>query len=445
VTHGDAKPAESVPSQPARPSRVVAEYEYTDENDDVLFVVVRKEPKQFLQRRPDGEWGRGDARLVPYKLKELMLSVEHGYEVYIAEGEKDVHALIDAGVMATCNAGGAGKWEDSYSEFLRDAKVTIVADRDEAGLDHARKVHKSLDGIAKSIRVVKSATGKDASDHFAAGHQVADFIEIYSSDADPVIAAKRAVIRKSMDIRPEPIESVDHDEARKQKPSPTWSTGLAGKRTFLRSFTGVTILAGGPSAGKSWLAIGSALEAALAGWHVLYISAEMSPAQILRRAVGFMEGRELPDGFEVLQAGYGASVDALVEKVSATVDERKTLIVLDSISSFVDQSIEGTSGDDIHNIGPLKRLTMWAMNVRSEMNGEISFLILSEKNAKGETKGRFGDHKADLVVSLASEGDGLMKRLDVTKAWDSERGHVGMFLLDPSTSKLHFEYREQPK
>ena len=442
-THGEAKPVEDSTPRPYRQREIVALYEYRDEEDEILFIVERDDQKQFKARLPSGEYKIGDVRRVPYKLSEVILSVAHGYEIYIAEGEKDVHALMNAGATATCNPFGASKWKDSYSEFLRDAKVTIVADQDEAGMDHARMVCKSLDGIAKSIRVVKAATGKDASDHLAAGHSIADFVEIYSSNADPVIAAKRAVVRKSTEVRPEPIESVDHVEALRKKPSPTWPTGLAGQRTFLRTFTGVTFLVGGPSAGKSWLAIGSALEAAMAGWHVLYISAEMGPAQILRRAMGFMDGRELPDGFEVLQAGYGASVDALVEKVAITVDERRTLIVLDSISSFVDQSVEGTSGEDIHNIGPLKRLTMWAMNLRSETNGDVSFLILSEKNSKNETKGRFGDHKADLVVSLASEGAGLLKRIDVTKAWASERGHVGMFVLDPRTSTLKFEYKEE--
>ena len=95
------------------------------------------------------------------------------------------------------------------------------------------------------------------------------------------------------------------------------------------------------------------------------------------------------------------------------------------------------SGEDVHRIGPLKRLTMWALNVRRDTNGEVSFLVLSERNAAGETKGRFGDHKADLVVSIKSEDDShLGKRIAVTKAWESECGDLGLFALDPRRARL---------
>src|SRR5262244_3518948 len=34
--------------------RVVAEYEYRDEKSELLYVVERREPKDFRQRQPDG-------------------------------------------------------------------------------------------------------------------------------------------------------------------------------------------------------------------------------------------------------------------------------------------------------------------------------------------------------------------------------------------------------
>lgn len=38
-------------------SRIVAIYDYTDANGKLLFQIVRKEPKDFLQRQPDGKCG----------------------------------------------------------------------------------------------------------------------------------------------------------------------------------------------------------------------------------------------------------------------------------------------------------------------------------------------------------------------------------------------------
>lgn len=436
VTHGD----EPTPIGEAKSARIAAVYDYTDENGRLLFQVVRKEPKAFLQRRPDGQWGRGDARLVPYRLQEVIGGVAAGYRIWICEGEKDVEAMRAAGCVATCNAGGAGKWLPDFARFLAGADVTIVEDRDEPGRNHARQVFASIRKVARSVSVVQAAVGKDAADHLAAGKSTADFVPVYPVDSlrdvDPV-AWKRAILARSLEVREHPIAMVDADAALKQAPSPTWPTALEGKPTILSAFRGVTFMVGGPSAGKSWWAIGSAISAAWSGWRVLYVASEMSPAQILRRAMRYTDDHRVPDGFDILEASYGASVDKLVEMVSEAIDDRKTLVVLDSISSFVDQAQVVDDGADVHKIGPLKRLTMWALNVRRDTNGEVSFLVLSERNAAGETKGRFGDHKADLVVSIKSDEQGaLAKRIAVTKAWEAECGPIGLFALDPHRARL---------
>jgi len=438
-THGEGEP---VQIGEARTARVVAEYEYTDEDGACLFRVIRKEPKAFLQQQPDGQWGRGDARLVPYRLPEVLAAVRHEDTVYIAEGEKDVEALRSTGLVATCNAGGAGKWIPEFSRYFEGACVVIIADRDKPGTEHARQVFASLRSVAISIKVVEAASGKDAADHLAAGFTVSQFVPVYPvaslKESDPV-AWKRTVLMRSLEVRQEPIEKVDQAEALSQEPSPMWPTALEGRQTTLRGFQGVTFMVGGPSAGKTWWAIGSSILAALNGWHVLYVASEMSPAQILRRAMCFTHDEPLPESFLILESGYGSTVEKLVEQITELADERKTLVVLDSISSFVDQAQVGPDASDVHRIGPLKRLTMWALNVRRETNGEVSFLVLSERNSKGETKGRFGDHKADLVVSIAKDEDSkLGKRIAVTKAWEQEDGDLGLFVLNPRRARLEW-------
>ena len=97
-----------------------------------------------------------------------------GRLVFICEGEKDVLIVEKAGFAATCNPGGAGKWQDSFSEILRGADVTIIADKDVAGRDHARLVARKLHGVAKSVRVIElpdtnGKAVKDAADFFRAG------------------------------------------------------------------------------------------------------------------------------------------------------------------------------------------------------------------------------------------------------------------------------------
>ena len=61
--------------QPQQRRRIVATYDYRDEAGELVFQVVRYEPKDFRQRRPDGQggwtWQVKGVRQVPYRLFEL--------------------------------------------------------------------------------------------------------------------------------------------------------------------------------------------------------------------------------------------------------------------------------------------------------------------------------------------------------------------------------------
>jgi hypothetical protein len=159
-------------------------YRYTDETGTLLFEKCRCEGKQFPQRRPDPSarsgwaWKLGDVRQPLYRLPRVLKAIEAGETVFVAEGEKDVHALERAGVTATCNPGGAGKsgkWRPEHTETLRGADVVVVADGDDVGRGHALSVAKALEGVAERVRRAEARAGKDAYDHLAAGFSVEDF------------------------------------------------------------------------------------------------------------------------------------------------------------------------------------------------------------------------------------------------------------------------------
>jgi 5S rRNA maturation endonuclease (ribonuclease M5)/DNA-binding transcriptional ArsR family regulator len=160
---------------------IEAIYRYEDEQGRPLFEVVRFEGKQFRQRRPDGSWGLGDTRRVLYRLPRVLAAIEKGEVVWIVEGEKDVHALEELELVATCNPMGAGKWRDDYSQALRGAKVAIVADADDKGREHAGKVTESLEGVAAEIEVSEPTKGKDISEHLAMGGRLEELAEICCS------------------------------------------------------------------------------------------------------------------------------------------------------------------------------------------------------------------------------------------------------------------------
>ena len=157
--HGDGGSDSAwTPNGPA-----VAVYPYHDEHGTLLFEVLRSRGKKFSQRVADPKarsgWSYrlGDTRRVLFHLPKLLEDIASGMDVWIVEGERDVLALERAGCTATCNPMGAGKWRPEYAEFLRDAIVSIVADRDEAGQRHARQVFASLQGVAACVEIVEAA------------------------------------------------------------------------------------------------------------------------------------------------------------------------------------------------------------------------------------------------------------------------------------------------
>ncbi|MCA9232821.1 MAG: DUF3987 domain-containing protein [Planctomycetales bacterium] len=164
-------------------SQIVATYDYRDEAGNLLFQVVRFDPKDFRQRKPKPgggwDWSVKGVRAVPYRLPELL--AEPTRPVVVAEGEKDADNLARLGVLATCNAGGAKKWTTEHSEFLRDRRAIVLPDNDDAGRNHAQQVAQSLHGIAASVRIVElpdmPAKG-DVSDWIAAGGTKDRLIEL---------------------------------------------------------------------------------------------------------------------------------------------------------------------------------------------------------------------------------------------------------------------------
>ncbi len=184
----DTSPAPSKPTRNGR-SRIVAQYDYRDESGNLLLQAVRFDPKDFRQRRPKPgggwDWRVKGVRVVPYRLPELL--AEPARPVVIAEGEKDCDNLARIGVLATCNAGGAGKWTAEHSAFLRGRRVIVLADNDDAGRNHAQQVALSVHGIAESVQIVElpvlPAKG-DASDWIAAGGTKAELKRL--TEAAPV-------------------------------------------------------------------------------------------------------------------------------------------------------------------------------------------------------------------------------------------------------------------
>ena len=164
------------PSRPNGPDhskpRIGATYDYHDTRGQLLYQVVRYAPKDFKQRRLDGNgdwiWNLNGVERVPYRLPQLLAA----NEVYICEGEKDCDNLARLGLVATTNPGGADKWPASFGKYFDGRHVVIVPDNDEPGRKHAQDVAQKLADHAATLKILDlpnlPAKG-DISDFLAAG------------------------------------------------------------------------------------------------------------------------------------------------------------------------------------------------------------------------------------------------------------------------------------
>lgn len=194
--------------------REVASYDYYDASGCLQYQVVRFEPKDFRQRRPDGAGGwvwnlRGVDRVL-YRLPDLA-----GHQtVVIVEGEKDADRLWAVGIPATTSVGGAGKWKDAYTAQLVAAQiqsVIVIPDNDEPGRQHAAQIAQSAQQAGLSVRLVTlpgvPAKG-DVSDYLRT-HAEADLHTLLAPpvvpvpwfDAEAQLAARRDEVVESLEGR----------------------------------------------------------------------------------------------------------------------------------------------------------------------------------------------------------------------------------------------------
>ena len=160
--------------------RLVATFNYTDANGTPLYQVLKYEPKNFSQRRPDGNGGwignLDGVRRVPYRWPELLKFPDA--TVFVCEGEKDADRVASLNHCATTVA--AGKWTDDCVKALAGRDIIILQDNDAAGHKKALAAAQALHGTAKTIRIVLLPDLPDKGD-------VSDWL-----DADPRRAEKLA-------------------------------------------------------------------------------------------------------------------------------------------------------------------------------------------------------------------------------------------------------------
>ena len=336
-----------LPARREAPARQVAAlYDYSDEDGALLYQVVRYEPKDFRQRRPDGrggwEWRLDGVRRVLYRLPELLEAIAAERRIYLVEGEKDADRLWALGLAATTNVGGAGKWDPSYSATLAGAHVVVCPDNDAPGREHAVKVADALRGVAADVRIAELpglAPKGDVSDWLDAGGTV-DELERLVADAGapPVARRTRWTLRELLG---------DEEIMRPPKPLVPYLAWIGRATSFAsREKLGKSTLLGQAAArvsdGGEFL--GELCERGV----VLIFGFEEFVGDLARRLQRFNAD---PDAIHIVDK-VPETRDTRIDEIRRHIMEiRPTLVIVDSLIAYAGDLVK--SFNDSAQVGPI--------------------------------------------------------------------------------------------
>ena len=287
------------PEQAWEDRDVEACYPYVDEQGKLLYQVLRKHGKKFVQRRPDPSggwiWNLKGVAPVPYRLPELIASPFAA----ITEGEKDSDALRRIGVVATCNSGGSGKFSPELARWFTAKHVAVFPDFDVPGREHALKVAELLSTEATTVKIVELPglpLKGDVSDWLASGGTADQLRDLYRqapafSDtfefAIPLEAAGEASRDKHLHTFQGEVDLAGGVEqfwnlpAQEGIPTP-WPRLTRALGGGMRNGE-IYVIGANQGAGKTSMALLCALAVLRRHLGVLYFSMEMSARDVFQR------------------------------------------------------------------------------------------------------------------------------------------------------------------
>jgi hypothetical protein len=425
----------SATSATEAPPRVIATYNYLSADGEVLYEVLRMEPKSFRQRRPVAGGGYvyslAGVQPVLYRLPDLLKFPDA--TVFLCEGEKDADRVATLDLTAT-TLSGSTTWTPELAEPLRDRDVIILVDNDAPGTAKADKAAQALRGVAASVRLVllpDLPPGGDVSDYLDAGNNKEQLEQLClgAPPFDPKAAT------------PDRLPFVDMSGWRVNEGVPPREWGVLD--LFPRR--NVALLSGDGAVGKTLLALQLGAAHALGrDWlgtlpefgPFLYFGAEDETDEIHRRLVDILKhyGADFPDLQGKLHLLTFAGEDAVLghadrpglvqptplfeRLLKAAIEIKPVLIVIDT-SADVFAGNENDRSQVRQFVGLLRRMAMGA-NAYVLVNSHPS---LTGKKSGSGLSGSTGWHNSvrarayftAVKTDKEDEPDPTLRRLEFKK------------------------------
>lgn len=421
------------PVRDKAPKKVVATYDYRDLSGNLVFQVVRLEPKDFRQRRPDPaasdgwSWSVKGVKQVPYRLDELFGLEGKGF-AYICEGEKDADRLIAMGIPATCNAGGAGKWPADLNPYFDGLDVVVLPDNDSAGEKHADVVAGAVREYAKSVRVLRLPgldTKGDVSDWLDAGgspEQLEELTRVTKVWTPHPPQSRFGAIQWS-DIDSVGIRQDWLIEDMMFEGDAGLIFGASGSgKSFLAVDMGLSIARGVPFLGKATRAGAVLYQAGEGGKGLVKRLRAYRQDRIVQGDVPFIL---LPARVDLF--GSDGDGDAFIEECRAW-----KVLYPDLAALFIDTLSTASPGANENASEDMSRLLKWSERIQREIGCAV--IWVHHKNAAGDRERGHTSLRANVDTAIEinrSEDD--ERTLKVVKIKDGEDGEKIGFELQSVT------------
>jgi hypothetical protein len=312
--------------------------------------------------------------------------------VYWPEGERDCDTLGSHGLPAFTFGGAGDGLPEGISEYLRGRNIVILADNDTSGRQHAAKKAAVAYPLANSLKVVEFSELPTKSD-------VTDYLMTANIDE----LTKRVTAAPSW----KPSDGQPATSGRSTWRSDVITAGELSRKTFapLRYIVpgyiteGVTIFAGKPKIGKSWLlydiCVGCSSDRFVLGTikptqgDVLYLALEDSQRRLQSRLAKLCPHSSISDRL-TLTTNWRRAHEGGVRDIAEWCDsvQNPTLVVIDTLENFRPPARHGVGAyttdyeaiGELHKLAHQRGLAVVVIHHVRKMDAEDPFDMVSGTN-----------------------------------------------------------------
>lgn len=223
-------------------------------------------------------------------------------------------------------------------------------------------------------------------------------------------------------------EEIELGELDEPQPPQFWPSNIERIDINVGGFYGVSVLAAEKGTGKTMLALSSMIEATATGdWQGVHFLAEDDYDGFVTRFNAYLEthpgSEDCIPHLKIVAVGKGQTPMTLTHTISGMVNtdlDTPLLIGIDSLNSVVNLSGRAY-------LSALSEFGLWAMYSRRISRAAVSFLITTESNKRGESKGEQLPFWADVYLKMKKKRGNIVEMwLDKTRRTKGE-GPLGKY------------------